>query len=250
MPTHYTPEALKFLRSLARHNDRAWFEPRKPVYERELKKPTLALIEEINAALEGFAPEHVRPAHKTMMRFYRDTRFDASRGQEPKPYKTQVAGWFGYSGRGRAGAKQAGVQIAKTSGAGFYFHVSGKELVIAAGCYMPGPEQLLAIRRYLLTHHGELRRRLENPKLKAVLSEFEGKRLTRPPRGFAADAPGIDLIQCRQWGVSAELPAEAALGPGLVKEITARFKLAAPVVELLNAAILKPGSGERADGPG
>ena len=30
MPTHFTPEALKFLRGLARHNDRAWFEPRRP----------------------------------------------------------------------------------------------------------------------------------------------------------------------------------------------------------------------------
>ena len=239
--TYYSPESLKFLRSLARHNDRAWFEPRKPMYERELKAPTLALIESINAALAGFAPEHIRPAHKTMMRFYRDTRFDASRGQEPRPYKTQVSAWFGYHGRLEDGTKQAnssGVQIAKTSGAGFYFHVSAREVVIAAGCYMPGPEQLLAIRRHLLTHHGELRRRLENPKLKAVMSEFEGARLRRPPRGFAADLPGMDLIQCRQWGVSAQMPAEAALEPTLLKEITTRFKLAAPVVQLLNAAIL------------
>jgi len=48
LPTHFTPEALKFLRGLARHNDRAWFDPRKAVYERELKAPMLALIEEVN----------------------------------------------------------------------------------------------------------------------------------------------------------------------------------------------------------
>src|SRR5206468_3370504 len=186
MPAHYSPEALKFLRSLARHNDRAWFDPRKAVYERELKGPTLAVIEEVNQALARFAPDHVRPAHKSMMRIYRDTRFDASRGQEPRPYKTHVAAWFGYNG--------AGPKIAKTSGAGFYFHVSAKELTIAAGCYMPGPDQLLAIRRYLVEHHAELRRYLTNPKLKGVLNEFEGARLTRPPRGFAAEMLGIDLI--------------------------------------------------------
>jgi uncharacterized protein (TIGR02453 family) len=237
MPAHYSPEALKFLRSLARHNDRAWFDPRKPIYERELKAPTLALIEEVNQALAAFAPHHVRPAHKTMMRIYRDTRFDASRGQEPRPYKTQVAAWFGYNG--------PGPKVAKTSGAGFYFHLSARELTIAAGCYMPGPDQLLAIRRHLLHHHAELRRLLSRPKLKAVMHEFEGIPLKRPPRGFAPDTPGLDLIQCRQWGVSAQLPPEAALGPELAEEITTRFRLAAPVVHLLNAAIVGAGAGDQ-----
>jgi uncharacterized protein (DUF2461 family) len=83
MAAHYSPASLTFLRSLARHNDRAWFEERKAIFERELKAPTLAVIEEVNQALEAFAPDHVRPAHRIMMRIYRDTRFDASRGQEP-----------------------------------------------------------------------------------------------------------------------------------------------------------------------
>ena len=230
MPAHYSPEAIKFLRSLARHNDRAWFDPRKATYERELKAPTLAIIEEVNQELSAFAPQHVRPAHKTMMRIYRDTRFDASRGQEPRPYKTQVAAWFAYDG--------PGPKVAKTSGAGFYFHLSARELTIAAGCYMPAPEQLLAIRRHLVEHHRELQGYLTDPKLLAAMHEFDGARLKRPPRGFAPDTPGLDLIQCRQWGVSAQLPAQAALEPGLVHEITRRFRLAAPVVHFLNQAIL------------
>lgn len=234
MATYFSPEALKFLRGLARHNDREWFAARKAVYERELRQPMLALIEEVNEALAEFAPHHVRPAQKTMMRIYRDTRFDVSRGQEPKPFKTQVAAWFGYDG--------PGPKVANTSGAGFYFHVNAKEVTIAAGCYMPGPDQLLAIRRYLVEHHGELRRMLADKKLKAAMHEFDGRRLTRPPRGFAADLPGLDLIQCRQWGVGTELPAEAALAPGFAKEITTRFRLAAPMVRLLNAAIVGDGA--------
>lgn len=239
MPTHFTPEALRFLRGLARNNDREWFAPRKPLYERELRQPMLALIEEINDSLATFAPGHVRPAQKTLMRIYRDTRFDASRGHEPKPFKTQVAAWFGYAG--------PGPKIAKTSGAGFYFHINAKEVTIAAGCYMPGPEQLLAIRRHLVQHHAELRRLLARPKLKQAMHEFEGLRLTCPPRGFAPDTPGLDLIQCRQWGVSAQLPADAALQPSLASEITRRFQLAAPIVHLLNAAILGDSANDSAE---
>jgi len=231
MPSHFTPEALKFLRGLARHNDRAWFDPRKPIYERELKVPMLALIEEINHALAGFAPEHVRPPHKIMMRIYRDTRFDVARNAPVRPYKKQIAAWWSHE------------KMLKTSGAGFYFHLSATELVIAAGCYMPAPEQLLAIRRYLLDHHSELRTLLADKKLRAAMSELEAHRLTRPPRGFPADSPAVlaahDLILCRQWGVSATLPAEMATGKTLLKEIASRFSLAAPIVSFLNTAILQ-----------
>jgi uncharacterized protein (TIGR02453 family) len=234
MPTHFSPEALKFLRGLARHNDREWFEPRRPIYERELKTPMLALIAEINDALAAFAPDHVRDPAKCMMRIYRDTRFSADK----KPYKTQVAAWWSRAG------------LEKTSGGGFYFHINPTEVTIAAGCYMPGPEQLLAIRRHLIEHHAELRAILAGRKLRAHLTEFEGHRLKRPPRGFSADDPAVaaalDLLLCRQWGVSARLPADMALKPTLLKEIVSRFVLAAPVVAFLNAPLTpkkRPESG-------
>lgn len=230
MSTHFSPAALKFLRGLARNNDRAWFDPRKAVYERELKAPMLALIAEVNDRLVDFAPDHVRPPHKAMMRIYRDTRFDVSRGQAVRPYKKQIAAWWSQTG------------LEKTSGGGFYLHLSATELVIAAGVYMPAPEQLLAMRRHLLTHHAELRRLLARRPLKAVLSEFEGRPLTRLPRGFSSEDPAVaaaqDLLLCRQWGVAATLPAETALGSALVDEIVSRFRLAAPVVHLLNAALV------------
>lgn len=229
MATCFRAEGLKFLRGLARHNDRAWFEPRKAVYERELKAPMLALIEEVNDAMAGFAPEHIRPAQKCLFRIYRDTRFSADK----RPYKTNVAAWWVCAG------------MTRTSGAGFYFHVSPKETVIAAGMYMPSPEQLLAVRRYLVEHHAELRALLARRPLRAAMEEFEGNRLKRPPRGFSADSPALDLLLCRQWGVSATLPAERATERGLVGEVVRRFALAAPIVHLLNRAIApeRPGGG-------
>jgi len=230
MTTHFTPEALKFLRALARHNDRAWFNPRKPIYEREVKEPMLALIAEINHALARVAPDHIRPPHKCMMRIYRDTRFDASRGMPARPYKTNVAAWWSRAG------------LEKTSGAGFYFHVSPKETVIAAGIYMPTPPQLLAIRRYIELHHSELRALLTNRKLQTAMPNFEGTPLTRPPRGFSATSPALDLLLCRRWAVSITLPAERATRPTLLKDITARFALAAPLVHFLNAPIAPAGA--------
>ncbi len=223
MPTHFSPEAIKFLRGLARNNNRDWFDARKPVYERELKAPMLALIEEINGELVDFAPEHIRPAPKCMFRIYRDTRFSPDK----TPYKKHVSAWFARQG------------LEKKSGGGFYFHLSGKELVIAAGVYMPEREQLLAIRNHLLENHQEFRRLFKARKLQRLMGEFDGLRLTRPPKGFPKEHPAIDLISCRQWGVSITLPAETALQPTLRKEIVSRFRAAAPLIEFLNHPLTK-----------
>jgi uncharacterized protein (TIGR02453 family) len=215
----FSQEAVKFLRGLKRNNNREWFEARRAIFERELKKPMLAVIEQVTDAMTDFAPAHVRQAQKTMMRIYRDTRFSADK----TPYKTHVSAWWTHAG------------LEKTSGGGYYFHFSPTEVVIAAGIYMPQREQLLAIRIQLLEQHAEFRRLLNDRKMRKVLDlDLDTAALTRPPKGFSADHPGIDLIKQQQWGVLARLPAEAALSKGLVHEIVSRFRLAAPIVDFIN----------------
>lgn len=215
----FTPEAIRFLRGLKRNNNREWFEARRSTFERELKKPMLAVIERVTDAMTDFAPAHVRPAQKTMMRIYRDTRFSTDK----TPYKTHVSAWWTRTG------------LEKTSGGGYYFHFSPTEVVVAAGIYMPAREQLLAIRTQLLEQHAEFRRLLNDRKLRKVMDlDLDTAALTRPPKGFSADHPGIDLIKQQQWGVLSRLPVETALGKGLVNEIVSRFRLAAPIVDFLN----------------
>jgi uncharacterized protein (DUF2461 family) len=69
------------------------------------------------------------------------------------------------------------------------------------------------------------------------MDEWEESSMKRVPRGFCADSPAADLLRQRRWGVSATLPAEAAIAPGLVKQIARRFALAAPIVHFLNTPL-------------
>jgi len=218
---YFRPEALTFLRNLARHNDRAWFQPRKAEFEAELREPMLAIVRKITDAMMDFAPNHVRPAEKSLFRIYRDTRFSSDK----RPYKTHVAAWWTHTG------------FEKTSGAGYYFHVSAKEVVIAAGSYMPEKEQLAQIRHWLLDHHAEFRKLLNRPAVRKLFDEFEGNALTRPPKGFPQEHPALDLIRCRQWGLAAELPAKAALKRDIAEVVIRYFKVAAPIVDALNTPI-------------
>lgn len=225
MATCFSSEALKFLRGLARNNDREWFEARREVYEREVKERMVAVVEAINHELAEFAPEHLRDPRKAIFRIYRDTRFSADK----RPYKSHVGVWWVRSG------------FEKTSGAGFYFHISAKETTVAAGCYMPTPDQLLAIRRHIAENYDQVRAILADRKLKSVMEEWDGEAMKRVPKGFDPASPAAELLKCRRWGVSATLPAEAATEPTLVKEVSRRFRAATPLVRFLNAPL---GSGK------
>ena len=232
IPAHLRKEGLAFLRALVRANKRDpaeardWFNENKGVWEAELKQPMLAIIRQVTDAMIEFAPDHVRPAEKSFFRIYRDTRFS----NDKRPYKDHVAAWWTHTG------------LEKTSGAGFYFHVSPKEVIVAAGAYMPEKDQLAAIRHWLVDNHAEFRKLLDKPAVKKAFTVFEGAALSRPPKGFPAELngkphPALDLIRCRQWGLSATLPVDSALKPDFAKEIARHFKLAAPLVAALNTPI-------------
>jgi uncharacterized protein (TIGR02453 family) len=221
---YFSEAALKFLRDLSRNNRREWFDPRKPEFERLLRQPMLALIGAINDTMVGFAPAHMRPPQKCLMRIYRDTRFSSDK----RPYKHHMAAWWSREG------------LEKTSGGGYYLHISSKEVVIAAGVYMPGREQLLAIRRFLLENHSQVRTLLEDKKLRRVMGSFEGMPLTRAPKGFPKEHPAMDLLRCRQWGVEATLGPEIALKREFAREVVKHFRLAAPLVDALNTPLIEP----------
>src|ERR1700735_4298916 len=224
MPTQFTPEAMKFLRGLARNNDREWFEARRTTYERALNAPMLALVEEINDSIVDFAPEHVRPPHKVAMRIYRDIRFSPNK----QPYKTHLSAWWSRRG------------MEKTSGGGFYLQISPQQVMIAAGVYMPEREQLLALRRWMSAHHESYRATLKKlfKSRGAGFELSESEALTRMPKGFDRNDPADELVRAKSWGVRAWLPGEAALEPTLAREIVRRFRLMRRIVHTLNNAIL------------
>jgi uncharacterized protein (TIGR02453 family) len=219
----FTEKALKFLRDLKRNNRREWFEARRDIFEQELKQPMLALIEKVTQGMMDYAPGHVRPAQKSMLRIYRDTRFSADK----TPYKTHLAAWWTRNG------------LEKTSGGGYYLQVSPTELVLAAGVYMPPKEQLFAIRTHLREHHEEFKRLIEEKKLRKAMELHDPMVLTRPPKGFTPDHPASEWIRWRQWGVIANLPTAEALKPGLAGAVGKHFRLAQPLVDFLNQPLLK-----------
>jgi uncharacterized protein (TIGR02453 family) len=217
----FPPEGIQFFRGLARHNKREWFQPRKQIFEEQVKQPMRELVQAVNSAMQDFAPDYVTDPDKAIYRIYRDTRFS----HDKTPYKDHIAANFRWRGGGRH------------EGAGYYFAVSHKEVAVGGGLYMPTPEALLALRNHIAAHHAELRKITGSRTVRKLLGEMQGEQLSRVPKGFPADHPAADLLRFKRFILYVVLPPEIALKRTLSREILQRFRAMAPFITFLNAPL-------------
>src|SRR5881296_847895 len=134
----FTPASLAFLRGLARHNNKPWFEAQRESYEHDVRDPMRALIEEMDVRLARFAPEITGDPKRSMFRINRDIRFS----KDKSPYKTHAACWFHH----RRATSRVGSE-ANEGSAGFYFHLQpGGKSGLGAGIWMPPRPQLNRLR--------------------------------------------------------------------------------------------------------
>jgi uncharacterized protein (TIGR02453 family) len=212
----FPKEAVTFFNGLARHNNREWFLPRKEIFDSKVKAPMVALVEALNAEFAKYAPEYINDPKKAVYRIYRDVRFSADKS----PYKTHLAAAFARRGGDR------------NSSAGFYFHVSAKGVGVAGGLWEPPPEQLLAVRTWLVENHARFRK-AARPAEK-LMGKLHGEALQRMPKGFAADHPAADLIKMKGWVFFTSLEPKFITSPKLVGELMKHFRAMLPALELLN----------------
>jgi uncharacterized protein (TIGR02453 family) len=218
----FPAEGLAFFRQLKKNNTREWFQPRKHIFEEKLKAPMTGLVEQLNAAMAKFAPDHVTDPAKAIYRIYRDTRFS----KDKTPYKTHIAAIF----RHRA--------LEKHSSAGLYFGVSAESVEIAGGVYMPGPDQLRILRHLLAERYQEYGRITSAKTLAKLMGQVQGEQLTRVPKGFPATHPAEDLLRRKQWYFYVTLDGSIATTPKLFTELLKRFEVMTPFLDFMNAPLL------------
>jgi uncharacterized protein (TIGR02453 family) len=95
--------------------------------------PARSFVTAMGEKLRKIAPGIVADprVNKSIFRIYRDTRFS----KEKTPFKTNLGIWF-WEG-----------DLPRMESFGFYFHVEGKKMMLAAGVYMFQKEQLEAFRK-------------------------------------------------------------------------------------------------------
>ena len=221
MRPRFTTDTLKFLRALKRNNDREWFRSRKADYERHVREPMIAVIEQLARDLPRFAPELVASPKSSLYRIYRDTRFS----EDKTPLKTNAAAVFPWKG------------LARHEGAGLYFEIAPGWVWIGGGMYAPQPPQLVKVREHIVETWPEIRKITKAKAFVGRVDELQGDRITRVPRGFPPDHPSVEFLKQRQFLAAREFPAELATSDDFYSTLLGTFSAIAPLVRFLNAPL-------------
>ena len=221
MTSPFTLKTLAFLRALKRNNDREWFRRRKTRYEADVRQPMIALIEQLAIDFQRVAPDFIAEPKVSLHRIYRDTRFSADKS----PLKTHVSARFPMRG------------MPKGEGGGLYVEIAPAWVWMGGGLYMPSNSQLRSIRAQIAATHPRFQRLVTTPAFRKTVGSLDGERLSRVPRGYAADHPAAHYLRFKQFLAGREFAAEFATTRAFYRELLATFRAVAPVVRFLNAGL-------------
>ncbi len=232
----FSPDSLAFLRGLARHNRKPWFEAHRDDYERHVKQPMADLVEEMDLRLAALAPEIVGDPKRSVFRIHRDVRFSADKS----PYKTHAACWFFHGdGTSKVGREAHG------GGAGFYFHLEPGRSLVGGGCWMPPRPALQKFRAAIAADARGFERIVTAPALRRKMDGLdEESLLKRVPRGFDADHPAARWLRFQSFTVGRSLTDAQVTGARLTTILAEDFATMLPLVRWLNG-VLGLGSLER-----
>jgi uncharacterized protein (TIGR02453 family) len=234
---YFAPRALTFLRGLARHNNKEWFESHRDDYESALREPMKALVEEMDVRLATIAPEIIGTPKRSMFRIHRDVRFS----KDKRPYKTHAACWFYH--------RDAGHQVgdaAAHGGAGFYFHLAPDEAFCGGGVWMPPRPALNKLREALDEDHETFESIVRAPTFRRRFGALETEaKLTRMPRGFAESHPAADWLRYQSFTAGQPVTVAQLTSPRLADTLAKSFEVMTPFVRWLNRAMGFPKSSGR-----
>ena len=222
-------EALGFLRRLERNNRRKWFERNRPLYEREVRDPMRALVEEMDVRLARLAPELVGDPKRSIFRIHRDVRFSADKS----PYKTNAACQFYHCDAGRGAG-----QDAEGAGAGLYFQIARAECFVAGGMWMPARPALDRIREAIADAPEDFETLLGAPAFRRRFGKLDPEaQLKRMPRGFAETHPAAEWLRYRSFTATRMMTEREVESRRLPDILAGDFAALVPLVRWLNAAI-------------
>lgn len=224
MSTYFTDKTFRFLQSLARNNERAWFHAHKPDYEAHVRTPLQRLVTDIQPALAEVSL-HFRADPRTvggsLYRIQRDTRF----ANDKRPYKT----W--------QGARLFHARRKELASPLYYLHIQPGECFVGAGIWRPESPTLRRIRQFIVDNPAAWKAAAHAPAFRRRYALDDEDMLVRPPRGFPADFPFLDDLRHRSFVAWRPLDDATVTGPRLRQVLARDLRELAPFVDYLCAAL-------------
>ncbi|HCM74957.1 MAG TPA: hypothetical protein DIS90_01150 [Cytophagales bacterium] len=213
---------LKFLKALAKNNDREWFEKNKASYL-ESKQMFDEFVEAMHKELTKFDKSltGLNPK-KLAFRIYRDVRFS----KDKSPYKINMG----------AGFSPGGKMIQEP---GYYIHIEpGNKSFVAGGMYMPDGSNLTKIRQEIDYNFKGIDKVLKNKKFRVWFDQLDDfDKLKTAPKGYPKDHPHLELLKYKSYIVSHYFNDKEVVDKTFLKKVVEGCKTVKPLNDYLAEAI-------------
>ncbi len=212
---------LDFLALLEENNNREWFQQNKKQYD-EAKAEVESFVNSIIGGLAKF-DESVKyvEAKDCMFRIFRDVRF----AKDKSPYKINMGAWITHAGR-------------KSPGPGYYIHLQPGGSFLAAGVYMPEPDQLKKIRNEIYYNIAEFKSILNAKDIRKNTDGLTGNDKGKiAPRDFPKDFEDIELLKYKHYTLSHPLRDEMIASEHFHEVVLVAFKTMYPFNMFLKRAL-------------
>jgi len=211
---------IKYLGLLKKNNKREWFKENKTDYE-EARKVfehfVISLIKEISFFEKKISGLE---AKNTIFRIYRDVRFS----KDKTPYKTSFGSYIAQGGR-------------KSVFAGYYLHIEPGASFLAGGMHSPSSENLAKIRQEILYNVDEYKSIINGKEFRNNFETLKGEKLKRPPKGFPADFPDIELLKNKDFIVIHNITDSQVLKDDFLNYANKLFRKMKPLNDFLNKSL-------------
>lgn len=224
MSTYFSNASLRFLRNLARHNNREWFHAHKADYETHVREPFQRLLIDLQPALAQISAHYRSEPGRSggsLYRIYRDTRYT----NDKSPYKN----W--------QGARLFHARRKQVEAPAFYLHLEPGASFVGAGIWHPEPDTLRRIRHFILDNPGGWKAAAHGAAFRRRFDLDDSEMLTRAPRGFPDTFEFAPDLRRKNFVALRTLDDATVTGPRLRRTIETDLAGLAPLVDYLCAAL-------------
>jgi uncharacterized protein (TIGR02453 family) len=211
----FPPHTRTFLRDLAAHNEKAWFDAHRDDYERWWMAPARGFVEAVGPELATLAPDlRAEPRiNGSIMRINRDVRFSADK----TPYKDHLDFWFWEGPERRAAVS------------GVFCRMTADVFAVGVGAHGFDPQLLKRYRQAVVDERSGAALAAAVQKVESSGLEVLGERYSRVPAGFSAEGVAARLLRYGALWTVEEAPAEIAESATIVDHAMAHWRAALPL---------------------
>jgi uncharacterized protein (TIGR02453 family) len=219
------PSTLRFLKDLAKNNNRAWFTDHKNQYL-AAQSNMMAFIDQLILMMNKHDELETESGKKSLFRIYNDVRFS----KDKSPYNPR----FAFS------LKRA----TKLKRGGYYMNIKPGNCFLACGFFAPNADDLKRIRQDIDYNYTEWNSILQSKLIKSTFGALQGDTVVTAPRGYTTDHEAIALLRHKQFIVRHHFTDAEVVSPDFLKQVNTMYKNVRPYFDYMSSVLTTDANGE------